>query len=331
MSAPAGHRERRIVGQNVGPIGLGCMSFGGIYGATDEQESAACMQAALDLGVTHWDVAEVYGDGVSESVIGRFLAQTDAQVTLATKGGIYRTPERHFSNARDRLRASLEGSLKRLGRSSVELYYIHRRDHSIEVEAVMETMMGFRDEGLIGGIGFSEIAPFTLRRAATVGPVAAVQSEYSLWTRQPELGMIQTCAELGVAFVAFSPLARGMLSDRFPGREAFADGDFRKGSPRFSDPNYQANMAAIAGFKAWCAAKGWATSSVALAWVLAQGEHIVPIPGTRSAAHLAEWGAATEIDLSDADLAEIEGLLPVGFAHGARYGGASWPGIEIYG
>lgn len=322
---------RKLAGQDVGPIGLGCMSFGGVYGATDEQESFSCLQAALDLGVTHWDVAEIYGDGVSETVMGKFLAQTGAQVTLATKGGIYRKPERHFSNAKDRLRASLEGSLERLGRSSVELYYIHRRDHSIEVEEVMETMLGFKEEGLIGGIGFSEIAPSTLRRAAAVGPVAAVQSEYSLWVRQPELGMLQACAELGVAFVAFSPLARGMLSDGFPGRDAFRDGDFRKGSPRFSDPNYQANMAAIAGFKAWCAEKGWATSAIALAWVLAQGDHIVPIPGTRSAAHLAELVAANEITLSDADLAEIERLLPVGFAHGARYGGANWPGIEIYG
>lgn len=322
---------RQLAGHDVGPIGLGCMSFGGIYGATDEEESFACMQAGLDLGVTHWDVAEVYGDGVSEAVIGRFLAQTSAKVTLATKGGIYREPERHFSNANDRLRASLEGSLERLGRSSVELYYIHRRDHSIEVEDVMETMAGFVEEGLIGGIGFSEIAPFTLRRAAAVHPVAAVQSEYSLWVRQPELGLIQTCAELGTAFVAFSPLARGMLGDGFPGREAFREGDFRKGSPRFSDPNYAANMAAIAGFKAFCAMKGWAASAAALAWVLAQGDHIVPIPGTRSAGHLAELVVAQAIELSTRDLAEIERLLPVGFAHGARYGGTTWPGIEIYG
>lgn len=322
---------RQLAGHDVGPVALGCMSFGGIYGATDEEESFACMQAALDLGVTHWDVAEIYGDGVSETVLGKFLAQTGAQVTLATKGGIYRTPERHFSNSEDRLRASLEGSLKRLGRDRVELYYIHRRDHSIEVERVMETMAGFMEEGLIGGIGFSEIAPFTLRRAAAVAPVAAVQSEYSLWVRQPELGMIQACAEVGAAFVAFSPLARGMLSDSFAGRDSFRDGDFRKGSPRFSDPNYQANVAAIEGFKAWCKARGWATSATALAWVLAQGAHIVPIPGTRSAAHLAELVGALEIALSADDLAEIERLLPVGFAHGARYGGATWPGIEIYG
>ncbi|MEJ6393717.1 aldo/keto reductase [Gymnodinialimonas sp. 2305UL16-5] len=324
-------KQRQLAGHDVGAVGLGCMSFGGIYGATDEDESFACLQAALDLGVTHWDVAEVYGDGVSETVIGRFLAQTGAQVTLATKGGIYRQPERHFSNAKDRLRASLEGSLTRLGRDRVELYYVHRRDHTIEVETVMETMAGFVEEGLIGAVGFSEIAPFTLRRAHVVHPVAAVQSEYSLWTRQPELGMLQTCAELGVAFVAFSPLARGMLSDAFAGRDSFRDNDFRKGSPRFSDPNYQANLEAIAGFKAFCAEKGWSTAATALAWVLAQGDYIVPIPGTRSASHLRDLAGADEIALSAADLAEIERLLPAGFAHGARYGGATWPGIEIYG
>lgn len=322
---------KALAGHSVGPVGLGCMSFGGIYGATDEAESFACMQAALDLGVTHWDVAEVYGDGVSETVIGKFLRESGAQVTLATKGGIYRLPERHFSNAKDRLRASLEGSLERLGRSSVELYYVHRRDHSIEVEQVMETMLGFKEEGLIGGIGFSEIAPFTLRRAAALGPVAAVQSEYSLWVRQPELGMIQTCAELATAFVAFSPLARGMLSDNFQGRDAFRDGDFRKGSPRFSDPNYAANVAAIDGFKAFCSARGWPTAATALAWVMAQGDHIIPIPGTRSATHLADLMQAVDIALSADDLAEIARLLPVGFAHGARYGGTSWPGIELYG
>lgn len=322
---------RRLAGYNVGPIGLGCMSFGGIYGATDEKESFACMQAALDLGVTHWDVAEIYGGGVSETVIGRFLAATDAKVTLATKAGIYTQPTRHFSNAASDLRRSLEGSLKRLGRDKVELFYIHRREHSRPVEEVMETLVGFMAEGLIGGIGFSEISPATLRRAATVAPVAAVQSEYSLWSRQPELGMIQACTEVGAAFVAFSPLGRGMLSDHFQGRENFPEGDFRSGQPRFQDPNYQANLAAIEGFKAFCATKGWSTAAVALAWTLAQGDHVIPIPGTRTAAHLAELARAAEIALSTEDLAEIERLLPAGFAHGARYAEAQWAAVEIYG
>lgn len=322
---------RQLAGHDVGPIGLGCMSFGGIYGATDEAESFACMQTALDLGVTHWDVAEIYGAGVSETVIGRFLAQSGADVMLATKAGIYTQPQRHFSNDASDLRRSLEGSLERLGRSSVELFYIHRREEKRPVEEVMETLSGFVEEGLIGGIGFSEIAPATLRRAHAVHPVAAVQSEYSLWSRQPDLGMLQACGELGVAFVAFSPLARGVLSDHFPGREAFPDGDFRKGQPRFLDPNYAANLAVIEGFKTWCAGQGWSTAAVALAWVLAQGDHVIPIPGTRSAEHLRELTAGADIVLSADDLAEIERLLPVGFAHGARYAPAQWAAVEIYG
>ncbi len=322
---------RSLAGHSVGPIGLGCMSFGGIYGETSEAESFACLQAALDLGVTHWDVAEIYGGGVCERVLGQFLKDSGAQVTLATKAGIYTQPERHFSNAASDLRRSLEGSLERLGRSSVELFYVHRREHARPVEEVAETLAGFVEEGLIGGIGFSEISPATLRRAHAVCPVAAVQSEYSLWSRQPELGMIQACAELGVTFVAFSPLGRGVLSDHFPGREAFPDGDFRKKQPRFMDPNYPANMQAIEGFKAWCATREWSTAAVTLAWVLAQGEHVIPIPGTRSAGHLAELVQGAEITLTADDLAEIERVLPVGFAHGARYAPEQWAAVEIYG
>ncbi len=323
-------KRRKLAGAEVGAIGLGCMSFGGIYGATDEAESFACMQAALDLGVTHWDVAEIYGGGVCESVIGRFLAQTGAQMTLATKAGIYANPERYFSNDEAHLRRSLEGSLERLGRDRVELFYIHRREQERPVEEVMETLAGFVEEGLIGAIGLSEIAPSTLRRAHAVHPVAAVQSEYSLWTRLPELGMIQTCEELGVAFVAFSPLARGMLSDHFQGRENFPPGDFRTPNPRFMDPHYHANLEIIAGFKAYCASREWPTSAVALAWVLAQGDHIIPIPGTRTAAHLAELARGAEIDLTAEDLAEINRILPPGFAHGDRYSDAQQKGNEAY-
>jgi aryl-alcohol dehydrogenase-like predicted oxidoreductase len=320
----------QLAGRDIGPIGLGCMSFGGIYGATDQEQSFACMQAALDLGVTHWDVAEIYGGGLCESVIGRFLTETGAPVTLATKAGIYTHPTRHFSNAAGDLRRSLEGSLQRLGRDRVELFYLHRREHARPIEEVMETLAGFLSEGLIGGIGLSEVAPATLRRAAKIAPVAAVQSEYSLWTRQPELGMIQACAELGAAFVAFSPLGRGVLSDHFQGRENFPEGDFRSGQPRFQDPNYQANLAAIERFKEFCAAREWATSAVALAWVMARGDHVIPIPGTRTAAHLRELAGAVDITLEPDDLARIERLLPPGFAHGARYSDAQWAAVESY-
>ncbi|AHM04084.1 Aldo-keto reductase [Roseibacterium elongatum DSM 19469] len=322
--------KRRIAGQKVGAVGLGCMSFGGVYGATTEGESHACLAAAIDLGITHWDVAEIYGMGISERAIGAYLAQTNAPVTLATKAGIYPKPTRHFRNDAEALRRSLEGSLERLGRDSVDLFYIHRREADRPIEEVMETLAGFIAEGLIGAIGLSEVAPATLRRAHAVHPVAAVQSEYSLWTRQPELGMIQTCAELGVTFVAFSPVGRGIFADRFPRREDFPPEDFRQANPRFVEPNFSANKAAIAPFQDWCRARGWSTAATAVAWTLAQGDHILPIPGTRTAANLRDLVRADDIVLSAQDLAEIEAILPAGFAHGDRYSDAQYGGVERY-
>jgi aryl-alcohol dehydrogenase-like predicted oxidoreductase len=322
--------KRRIAGRTVGAVGLGCMSFGGVYGATTEDESFACMDEARGLGVDHWDVAEIYGNGLSETLIGRYLAQTRAAVSIATKAGIYLEPERHFRNDAEALRRSLEGSLRRLGRDRVELFYIHRREAGRPIEEVMETLAGLVEEGLIGGIGLSEVAPATLRRAQAVHPVAAVQSEYSLWSRQPDLGMVQTCAELGVTFVAFSPVGRGMLADRFPEPASFAPGDFRARNPRFTEPNFTANMRAIRPFQDWCRARGWSTAAVAVSWTLHRGAHVMPIPGTRTAAHLRDLAQAAEICLTDSDLAEIETFLPKGFAHGARYADAQWPGVEHY-
>ncbi|MEL6644458.1 MAG: aldo/keto reductase [Pseudomonadota bacterium] len=323
-------KTRTLAGRSVGAIGLGCMSFGGIYGTTDDEASFACLDAALDLGVDHWDVAEIYGAGHSETVMGRFLAQRSADVSIATKAGIYAKPERYFSNAEDDLRASLEGSLTRLGRDHVELFYIHRREQERPVEEVMETLAGFIEEGMIGAIGLSEVAPHTLRRAARIHPVAAVQSEYSLWTRLPELGMLQACAELGTTFVAFSPLARGMLADTFPDPNTFPKGDFRTPNPRFIEPNYSENCGALRPFQAFCADRGWSTSAAALAWVLDQGDHILPIPGTRTAEHLREFATGAAIAFTDDDRAEIARLLPPGFAHGPRYSPAQQAGNEQY-
>jgi len=323
--------KRDLAGRSVGAVGLGCMSFGGVYGATDEEESFACMAEALSLGVDHWDVAEIYGQGVSEAVIGRYLAQNRADVSIATKAGIYTQPERHFRNDAGALRCSLEGSLSRLGRDRVELFYIHRREAARPVEEVMETLVGFIEEGLIGAIGLSEVAPATLRRAHAVHPVAAVQSEYSLWSRQPEMGMLQACVELGTTFVAFSPVGRGIFADRFPDGAAFPPGEFRATNPRFTEPNYSANKTAIAPFQDWCRARGLSTSAVAVAWTLHQGDQVLPIPGTRSAAHIRELAQAAEIILTGDDLAEIETILPLGFAHGARYSDSQWPGVEQYG
>lgn len=211
-----------------------------------------------------------------------------------------------------------------------ELYYIHRRDWSIEIEDVAVTLAKFKSEGKIGGFGFSEIAPSSLRRAHAVHPVTAVQNEYSLWTRYAELGMLQTCDELGVTLVPFSPLARGMLTNSFPVPAKFPATDFRKNMPRFLEPNFSANCNLISTFQEFARSRGWRTTEVALAWVLDQGEQLVPIPGTRSAAHLKEWVGASEINFSDEDRAEIKRILPVGFAHGDRYSDEQILGVERY-
>lgn len=311
-------------------IGLGCMSFAGFYGATDEAESRACLDAALDAGVTHWDTAERYGDGRSEEIIGRYLRDKPAEITLATKGGIYAGAERSFSNNPDKLRESLESSLKRLGVEKVDLYYIHRRAPEIPIEDVVGTLLTFREEGKIDGFGFSEIAPSELRRAHAVAPVCALQSEYSLWSRQPDLGMKQTCAELGVAFVAFSPLARGMLGETDPDPVNFSDQDFRRHQPRFIEPNFSFNCSQLASFREFARSRGWTTAGAAIAWCLDQGDHIIPIPGTRTAAHLAEWAAADQITFTDEDRAEIEQILPVGWAHGDRYADNQYGSVARY-
>ncbi len=323
-------RKIPLAGRDVSCVALGCISFAGFYGATTEEESQACLAAAVELGIDHWDVAEIYGMGHAESMIGQFLKDNPVDVSIATKAGIYLEPKRHYSNAPDTLRASLEGSLKRLGRDRVELYYIHRREQERPVEEVMEFLVTLIEEGLIGAIGLSEVAPSTLRRAAAVHPVAAVQSEYSLWTRLPELGLLQTCEELGTTFVAFSPVGRGIFADTFPDPAKMAKSDFRLSTPRFHEPNWSTNCRIVAPFQEFCAERGWNTSAAAVAWTLAQGKHILPIPGTRSAAHLRELVQAAEIQFTAADRARIAELLPVGFAHGDRYGDAKVVGAEIY-
>jgi len=320
-------------GPMVGAVGLGCWSFAGSYGPTTEAESHATLAGALDLGIDFLDTSNVYGAGVSELAIGSFIKDHPGRFTIATKGGIYRDPdtnERGFNNSPEHLRAALETSLKNLGVDHVALYYIHRRDQTCPIEDVMETLVRFKDEGKIGGIGFSEIAPFSLRRAHAVHPVMAVQSEYSLWTRGPELGMIQACKELGVAFVPFSPLGRGMFAAKPPVSADFSDGDFRNNNPRFAEPNFSANVKALEPFREFAAARGTTPSALAMAWVLAQGDHLIPIPGTRSLEHLKDDAAGEELSLSADDMAEIDRILPLGFAHGDRYSDAQWIGPERY-
>lgn len=325
--------KTRKLGQNgpdVSAIALGCMSFAGFYGPTDEAESLDCLAAAREHGIDFLDTAEIYGRGRSEEVIGTYLKSNPGAFRIATKGGIVLDPERHFDNSEAGLRRALEGSLRRLGLDYIDLYYVHRREQSRPIEEVTETLAGFIKEGKIGGFGFSEIAPYSLRRAHAVHPVIAVQNEYSIWTRLPELGMIQTCEELGTSFVPFSPLARGMMGEVFPDPSTFGEMDFRGGNPRFIAPNFAENCKTIEGFKSFVHARGWTVAGAAVAWVLDQGPGLIPIPGTRSRAHLEEWVGACEIEFTDEDRAEIARLLPIGFARGDRYSDAQVIGTERY-
>lgn len=315
----------------VGAIGLGCMSFGGIYGSTDKAESFATLQRALDLGVTHLDTAVIYGDGLSEAIIGEFIKDHPGRFTIATKAGIVAGPRRHFNNKPDYLREALEGSLKRLGVDHVELFYLHRRDQEVPIEDAIGTLVRFKEEGKIGGIGLSEIAPSTLERASAVHPVMAVQNEYSLWTRLPELGLLQACERLGTAFVAFSPVGRGILADKVLEPSRFAESDFRRHNPRFQEPNFSANEAKIAKFRELARQRGCSSATLAVAWTLNRGDHIIPIPGTRSAAHIEQDAEAAEMMLTDEEMAEIERILPLGFAHGPRYSDSQAVGPESYG
>jgi aryl-alcohol dehydrogenase-like predicted oxidoreductase len=318
-------------GPEISRLALGCMSFAGVYGTTDRDESFACLDAARDAGITLLDTAEIYGISLSETIIGEWQRDRGHRFNIATKGGIVVGGKRgDVDNTPEGLRRALEGSLTRLGVDAVELYYIHRRQFDIPVENVVETLVGFQQEGLIGGFGLSEVAPSTLRRAHAVAPVSAVQNEYSLWTRYPELGMVQACAELGVTFVPFSPLARGMFGEVAKDRSHYEPLPFCTANPRFMEPNITANNALIQGFREYVQSRGWTVSGAALAWLLDKGDNIVPIPGTRSAAHLNEWAGACEIEFTDADRVQINKLLPPGFAHGDRYSDEQIVGIERY-
>lgn len=328
---------RRQLGTNgpeVSAIGIGAMSFAGIYGATTEQGAHDLLRCALDLGIDHIDTSNVYGMGLSENMVGRFIAvEGRDRFRVATKGGITRDPAtgaRIFDNSPEHLTAELDGSLRRLGLDCVDLYYVHRRDRTIPIEEVTGTLAGFVAAGKIRAIGFSEIAPASLRRAAAVHPVAAVQSEYSLATRAPELGLVQTCAELGTALVAFSPVSRGLLTDTPPSPEAIEASDFLRVSPRFIEPDFSANLRILAGFRALAADLGTSAAALAIAWLITRDPCVIPIPGTRSTAHLRELAAGAALDLTPADLAAIEALLPVGWAHGDRYSDAAWIGPERY-
>ena len=326
--------KQRKLGQDgpmVSAISLGCMSFGGIYGETQHDESFACLDAAWDAGINILDVAEIYGANLCEQIIGDWQKSRKKQFHIATKGGIVMGAERgKTDNTEAGLRKMLTGSSNRLGVDFVDLYYVHRRQFDLPIEEVTLTLAKFVKEGLIGGFGFSEVAPSSLRRAHAVHPVAAIQNEYSLWTRQPELGMLQACRELGTTFVPFSPLGRGILGDHILEPQNFRDTDFRQNQPRFLEPNFSANEAIVKQFREFCADRGWTTAGAAIAWTLDQGDNLIPIPGTRTAAHLLEWADADQISFTDDDRAEIDRIMPAGWAHGDRYSDYQTIGIERY-
>lgn len=325
--------QQRLLGPNgpsVGAVGLGCMSLGGAYGPTTEAECYNTLDAALDLGVTLLDTANIYGNGQSETIIGSYLARKPHRFTLASKAGIVSGNPRRYDNSEAYLRSCLEASLKRLQVEHIDLFYIHRREASRPIEEVMEYLVAFKNEGKIGAIGLSEVAPSTLERACAVHPVAAVQNEYSLSTRLPELGLLQACQRTGTTLVAFSPLGRGILADGMADPSTFANDDFRKTSPRFIEPNYSYNTERIARFSAYAASLGHSAATLAVAWVLQRSPQIIAIPGTRFAHHLQQDAAAADLVLSAQQMAEIEQILPVGFAHGDRYADDKMIGPERY-
>ncbi len=323
-------------GTTVSAVGIGAMSFSDFYGPTDTEKSHAVLRKALDLGIDHIDTSNVYGAGVSEERIGSFLKNQGARKNdlfkIATKAGIKRGDDgrKSFDNSFDHLRSELDKSLKRLGVEQIELFYVHRRDPDWAIEEVAGTLAELVKSGKIKQFGFSEIAPTSLQLAADIHPVGAVQSEYSLSTRLPELGLIQRTRELGASFVAFSPVGRSLLTDHPHSFEISQSIAFLKENPRFLEPNYHRNIAATDRFRMLAKEMGYKTAALAIAWLLHQGEHILPIPGTRSVSHLEELAAGADLSLSESDLQAIEHCLPIGWAHGDRYSAAQWNGPERY-
>ena len=314
-------------GPEVSAIGLGCMGMAAFYGQpSDEGQATAVIHRALDLGVTFFDTAEMYGPHTNEIQVGKALADRRDRAFVATKFGIGYNADRTkltVDGSPANVRRAIEGSLKRLGMDHVDLYYLHRVDPDTPIEETVGAMGELVKEGKVRFLGLSEAAPATLRRAHATHPITALQTEYSLWSRDPEDELLATCDELGIGFVPYSPLGRGFLSGEIRSIDDLAPDDFRRSNPRFMGENFRRNLDLVEAVKAIAADQGVTAAQLALAWVLAQGEHLVPIPGTRRIRTLEENVAATGIALNDEDLRRIEAVFPKGAASGHRYAEAA--------
>ena len=309
-------------GLTVSALGLGAMGMSEFYGAPDEAESLATLARAVDLGVTFIDTADMYGRGHNEELVGRAIAAHRGRVQLATKFGIMRSDDpraRGISGKPEYVRQACEASLKRLGTDYIDLYYQHRVDPTVPIEETIGAMATLVREGKVRYIGISEAAPATIRRAHAVHPLSALQTEYSLWSRDPEDEILPTLRELGIGFVPYSPLGRGFLSGEVRSVDDMAPDDFRRNSPRFQGENFARNLTLVDRVKEVAASKGVTPSQLALAWLLAQGGDIVPIPGTKRRTYLEENAGALSVRLSAQDLARIEEAAPKGAAAGERY------------
>lgn len=327
-------RQLGTHGPMVSALGLGCMGMSEFYGPSDDAESLRTLARALELGVSLFDTADTYGLGHNESLLGRFLDEGGAarrrQAVVASKFGIVReagTYERRIDNSPAYIRRACEASLRRLGVERIDLYYCHRRDPDVPIEEVVGAMAELVAEGKIGAIGLSEVSVETLRRAHAVHPVAAVQSEYSLWSREPEAGMLAACAELGTAFVAYSPLGRAFLTATVDTGK-LADDDFRKRNPRFSGEAEARNRQLVAALGELAAARGLSNAQLALAWLLNKAPHVIPIPGTRRIAYLESNVSAADIALTADELGQLDRLFDPLAVAGARYPEGGFVGVE---